>query len=100
VQLAESEDPGVQALWATTLTLPAWRYATAHGAVEGAASEGLQQASAAQVAQALSYLQTQQQLHAQEMNRLLAIKPPDRKALAAQMLTEADVPEWLWEQAA
>ncbi|WP_025995440.1 deaminase domain-containing protein [Pseudomonas viridiflava] len=98
-ELAESEDPGVQGLWATTLTLPAWRYATAHGAVEGAASDDLQQASAAQVAQALSHLQTQQELHAQELNRLLAIKPPDRKALAAQMLTEADVPEWLWEQA-
>ncbi|WP_164606448.1 hypothetical protein, partial [Pseudomonas viridiflava] len=62
-------------------------------------SEGLQQASAAQVAQALSYLQTQQELRAQELDCLLAIKPPDRKALAAQMLTEADVPEWLWQQA-
>ncbi|MEE4159604.1 deaminase domain-containing protein [Pseudomonas viridiflava] len=97
-ELAESEDPGVQALWATTLTLPAWRYATAHGAVECAASDDLQQASAAHLAQALSYLQTQQELHAQELNRLLAIKPPDRKALAAQMLTEADVPELSWEE--
>ncbi|WP_205937662.1 hypothetical protein, partial [Pseudomonas viridiflava] len=25
-------------------------------------------------------------------------KPPDRKALAAQMLTEADVPELSWEE--
>nr|WP_249583094.1 deaminase domain-containing protein [Pseudomonas viridiflava] len=98
-ELAESEDPEVQALWARTLALPALRYATAHDAVQWSPHDDLHQASAGQITVALSYLQIHQQLHAEELNRLLAIKPPDRKALAEQMLTEAEVPGWLWEQA-
>ncbi len=96
--LAESSETEVQALWARTLTMPALRYAAAHGVIDGAAKDDVHQASAAQVTQALSYLQTQQELHAQELNRLLAIKPPDRKSLAEQMLREAHVPSWLWDE--
>lgn len=94
--LAQSHDPAAQAVWSKARVIPALRYAAAHGAIT--LSQGIAQAPATQVRQALDYLKTQQDLHAQEMNRLLTIKSPDRKQLAHQMLSQAGVPPWLWSQ--
>ncbi|WP_122670232.1 deaminase domain-containing protein [Pseudomonas viridiflava] len=96
--LAQSSDVDIHALWAKTLIIPALRYATAHGAIEWKNNDDVHQASAAQISQALAYLDAQQSLHAQELNSLLGIKPADRKGLAQQMLKAAGVDHWLWEQ--
>ncbi|KPW69825.1 hypothetical protein ALQ64_04966 [Pseudomonas cannabina] len=96
--LAKSSDVDIHALWAKTLIIPALRYATAHGAIQWAANDDVHHASAAQISQALAYLDAQQSLHAQELNSLLGIKPADRKGLAQQMLKAAGVDHWLWEQ--
>ncbi|GFM67285.1 hypothetical protein PSCICJ_34030 [Pseudomonas cichorii] len=97
-QLTRSTDAAVHALWAKSLIIPALRYAIAHGAIEWSIDD-LDQASSAQVRQALNHLKAQQELHASELNGLLSIKPPDRKRLAEQMLTEANVDRRLWEVA-
>ncbi|GFM77837.1 hypothetical protein PSCICM_36560 [Pseudomonas cichorii] len=96
-ELTQSSDANVHALWARTLAIPALRYAIAHGGIEWSGSDNIDQASAAQISQALSYLQQQQALHASELNDLLSIKPPDRKRLAEQMLTDAHVDRRIWE---
>lgn len=94
--LAQTHDPAAQGAWSKARVIPALRYAAAHGAIT--LSQGIDQASATQVGQALDYLKEQQDLHAQEMNCLLTIKPPDRKQLAHQMLSQVGVPPWLWNQ--
>lgn len=91
-----SSDPVVQRAWARAAIVPALRYAQAHGAVT--LDQGIAKANAAQPFQALEYLKTQQDLHAQALNNLLAIKPPDRKKLAHTLLHAAAVPSWLWPQ--
>nr|WP_122315106.1 deaminase domain-containing protein [Pseudomonas cichorii] len=96
-QLTQSSDASVHVLWSRTLVVPALRYAIAHGVIAGACTDDLAQASAAQVSQALDYLKAQQAQHAAQLNELLAIKPPDRRLLARQMLMEAGVDQRLWE---
>ena len=96
--LAHSSDPGVHALWAQTLIIPALRYAIAHGAIEWSAHDNVRQATAGQITQALTYLKDQQGLHADELNRLLSLQPPDRRQLAQQMLKDRGIPHWLWDQ--
>ncbi|GAB7530318.1 deaminase domain-containing protein [Pseudomonas sp. 3A(2025)] len=97
--LTQSSDPGVHALWARTLIVPALRYATAHGAIEWSGAVDIERASAAQINQALTLLTAQQTLHAAELNTLLALRPPDRKHLAQQMLTEAGMDRRTWDLA-
>lgn len=99
VALTQSSDPGVHALWARTLIVPALRYATAHGAIEWAGAVDIDRASAAQISQALTFLKGQQVLHARELNALLSIRPPDRKQLAQHMLTEAQMDRRTWDLA-
>ncbi|MDO7926093.1 deaminase domain-containing protein [Pseudomonas sp. KFB-139] len=95
-ELTQSSDANVHALWARTLAIPALRYAIAHGGIEWSGADNLDQASAAQISQALSYFKAQQELHASELNDLLSARPPDRKRLAEQMLTEANVDRRIW----
>ncbi|WP_295476729.1 deaminase domain-containing protein [uncultured Pseudomonas sp.] len=97
--LSQSPDPALHALWVRTLSVPALRYAAAHGAIDWPDADDLLRASATQVRQALEYLQAQQAQHAQELSDLLGRKPPDRQQLAQRMLTAAGVPQWLWAQA-
>jgi hypothetical protein len=94
--LSQSSDPVVQRAWARAAIVPALRYAQAHGAVT--LDRGIAQADLAQTLQALEYLKKQQDLHAQALHSLLAIKPPDRKKLAHTLLHAAAVPSWLWPQ--
>lgn len=94
--LAQSNDPAVQKAWNTAAIIPALRYAVAHRAV--VVDQGIAKASPALIGQALEYLKTQQDLHAQTLNSLLAIKPPDRKKLAHTVLRAAAVPSWLWPE--
>lgn len=97
--MTQSSDAGVHALWVRTLVVPALRYATAHEAIAWAGTVNTDQASAAQISQALTFLKTQQALHATELNALLSIRPPDRKQLAQQMLTEAGMDRRTWDLA-
>lgn len=94
--MSQSDDPAMHALWAKTRVLPALRYAIAHGAIEWSGNEDIRTATAAQITQALQYLSAQQALHAQELNRLLSLKTPDRLLIAQQQLSEANVPESYW----
>lgn len=94
--MSQSDDPAVHALWAKTRVLPALRYAIAHGAIEWSGDDNIRTATAAQITQALQYLSAQQALHAQELNRLLSLKTPDRLLIAQQQLSEANVPESYW----
>ncbi|RMO97513.1 hypothetical protein ALQ33_01951 [Pseudomonas syringae pv. philadelphi] len=96
--LAQSSDADIHTLWARTLVAPALRYARGHGAVLSTGDDDLHAASSEQIGQALAYLKSQQDQHAQELYGVLAIKPPDRKDLARQMLRTANVPHWLWDQ--
>ncbi|KMY01838.1 hypothetical protein V476_12060 [Pseudomonas syringae KCTC 12500] len=96
--LAQSSDAGIHALWARTLVVPALRYATAQGVIQGAGTDDVHQATAGQISQALAFLNNQQALHAEELNSLLGIKPADRKKLAHQMLEKAGVDQRLWDQ--
>ncbi|MCJ2370041.1 deaminase domain-containing protein [Pseudomonas sp. RGM 3321] len=98
VDLAQSSDAGVHALWARTLVVPALRYATAQSVIQWSGADDVHQASAEQIGQALAHLNAQQTLHAGELNSLLGIKPPDRKKLAQQMLEKAGVDPRLWDQ--
>ncbi|KQQ53511.1 hypothetical protein ASF84_16975 [Pseudomonas sp. Leaf127] len=97
--LAQSSDPAVQAMWASTLQSPALRYATAHGVIEWGGHDDIEQATAVQVGQALNHLKDQQARQAEALNTLLGLKAPDRRQLAQQELTEAGVPRLLWDQA-
>ncbi|QHF01107.1 hypothetical protein N015_01260 [Pseudomonas asturiensis] len=97
--LSQSEDSEVHALWASTLTIPALRYANAQGVIRWSGDNDVLQASAEQVSKALSHVQAQQEQHAQELNSLLSIKPPDRRQLAQHMLQNAGVDRRLWDQA-
>ncbi len=95
--LAQSSDAGIHALWARTLAVPALRYATAHGALAGTGVMDIHQASATHISQALAFLTAQQALHATELHALLSIKPPDRKQLAQQMLSDAGLDRSVWD---
>ncbi|MEE5115782.1 deaminase domain-containing protein [Pseudomonas alliivorans] len=97
--LSQSQDPEVHRLWATALTVPALRYATAHGVVRWSGTNDVLHASPTQISEALSHVQAQQEQHAQELNSLLSIKPPDRRQLAQQLLQKAGVDRGLWDQA-
>lgn len=93
---AQSDDPVVQKAWSTAAIIPALRYAMAHRAI--VVDQGIARASPTQTGQALEYLKTQQDAHAEEMQRLLTVKPPDRKQLAHTLLRNAQVPALLWKQ--
>lgn len=94
--ITRSDDSGIHALWAKTRVLPALRYAIAHNVIEWSGDGDIRNATAAQITQALQYLSAQQDLHAQELNRLLSLKTPDRLLIAQQQLSEANVPESYW----
>ena len=96
--LAQSSDADIHALWARTLITPALRYAIAHGAIEWSGTDAIDQATPVQISLAMNYLKTRQEQHASDLNDLLSIKPPDRKHLAQDMLTQAGVDQSLWEQ--
>ncbi|MDB5979664.1 MAG: hypothetical protein JWQ69_679, partial [Pseudomonas sp.] len=95
-RMTQSTNPEIHALWAKTQALPALRYAIAHNAVAWSTDQDLRNATADQNTQALQHLNAQQGLHAQELNRLLALKTPDRQSIAQQQLTEIGVPESHW----
>ncbi len=94
---AQSSDVAVHALWAQTLTVPALRYALAHGAIEWTGADDIGQASAEQVRQALTYVTTELNAHAQELHDFLSLQAPDREELAQRMLTYAGVDRRLWD---
>ncbi|KPY97470.1 Uncharacterized protein ALO43_04682 [Pseudomonas tremae] len=98
VDLGQSTDANVQALWTRTLIVPALRYAIAQGVVQQPVNDDIHQAGAEQVSQALAYLHAQQAAHARELNSLLGSSPPDRKRLAQHMLKEAGVDWRLWDK--
>ncbi len=92
-QLAANTHPEIQTLWASTRVRPALRYALAHGAISGI--DDIRNATAAQITPAIHYLDAQQKLHAEALNRLNS-KAPDRRALAEQQLTSAGVARDYW----
>ncbi|WP_339056433.1 hypothetical protein [Candidatus Regiella endosymbiont of Tuberolachnus salignus] len=92
-QLAANTDPKIQTLWTNTRVRPALRYALAHGAISGL--DDIRNATAAQITPAIHYLDAQQKLHAEALNRLNS-KAPDRRALAEQQLTSAGVAREYW----
>jgi hypothetical protein len=95
-KMTQSNNPEIHALWAKTQALPALRYAIAHNAIAWLVDQDLRNATVDQITQAVQYLNAQQGLHAQELNHLLALKPPDRQSIAQQQLTEIGVPESHW----
>ncbi|HEY0286454.1 MAG TPA: hypothetical protein VGC62_05510, partial [Pseudomonas sp.] len=96
-RLVSSTDPAVVVLHGKTLIRPALLYGMAHGAIviEG---NDVRRATPGHIRDALLYLKSQQDAHAAQLNKLLSLQPPDRQKMARKLLTDADVPHWLWAQ--
>lgn len=97
-KLAQSTDVSVQTVWARTLVMPALRYAVAHGEVDWAGETDVAQVSPAIIAKALEYLKAHQDLHARTLHKLISLKAPDRREFAQNLLRQAGIPQWLWDQ--
>lgn len=99
VELAQSTDASVHALWARTLVMPALLYAIAHGEIDWAGDAGIVEPTPSIIGKALEFLKAQQELHAQSMHQLISLKAPDRRAFAQNLLRQAGIAQWLWDQA-
>ncbi len=91
-QVAARNGSDLHGAWSQALTLPALRYAKAHGAVDFV---NLEDATPDQVKQALEVVQHDQKSSAQDMKRLLT-PMPDRRAIAMDVLRKAGVEERYW----
>ncbi len=97
VDTSRSQDRSVRQLRAITFVRPALLYAAGHRKISPVEAN-LRNCSASEVQQALNYLKLQQQAHADDITRLLAVSPPDRREMADRMLAARKVPAWLADQ--